>query len=154
MLNESKVRWQVPKGKTLVWILVAALAALVVAAPANAAKPKPGFWFSELVDRNDEDNLSSIQFNVAKNRKKMTQVTIYWQCRGQSGYYSFRNPPIPIGIKKSKFKLVGATTPPTGQSTKDFTLKGKFTSRKKAKYSMKLKGCGPKTSGRLKYAEN
>ncbi len=67
---------------------------------------------------------------------------------------TFKNSPIPIGINKNqRFKLVGATSSPDGQSTKDFTLKGKFTSGKKASYSMKLQGCGPKTTGRLTYAE-
>ena len=141
-------------GKTLTGLLVVALTALAVAAPANATvKPKSGSWFSALVDPNDEDNLSSIQFKVAKSREKLTKVTIYWRCGDQSGYHSFRNPPIPIGInKQNRFQLVGATTPPTGQSTRDFTLKGKFISRKKARYSMKLKGCGPKTTGELTYA--
>lgn len=140
--------------KTLVGLLVVALTALTalaVAAPANAGKPKAGDWFSELVDPDDEDNLSSIQFKVTK-RKLIKKVTIYWRCGNLSGYHSFRNPPIPIGInRKKKFKLYGATTPPSGQSQKDFLLKGKFISGKKARYSMKLKGCGPKTTGKLEY---
>ncbi|MEZ5078662.1 MAG: hypothetical protein R2725_14610 [Solirubrobacterales bacterium] len=140
-------------GKTLTGILVVALAALALAAPANAFQPKAGSWFSGEVDPNDESNGSSIQFKVAKNRKKLTKFTIYWRCGDQSGYHSFRNPPIPIGInKKKRFKLVGATTPPAGQSTRDFTLKGRFVSSKKANYSMTLQGCGPKTTGRLRYA--
>jgi hypothetical protein len=63
--------------------------------------------------------------------------------------------PFPIGInEQQEFKLVGATTPPAGQSTKDFTLKGEFVSRRKAKYSMKLEDCGPKTRGTLKFADD
>jgi len=140
-------------GLLAVALLAVALVALAAAAPANAFQPKAGSWFSGEVDPNDESNFSSIQFKVAKSRKKLTKVTIYWRCGDQSGYHSFKNPPIPIGInKKKRFKLVGATTPPAGQSTKDFTLKGKFTSRKKASYSMKLQGCGPKTTGRLTHA--
>lgn len=139
-------------GSKLVGLLVVALVALTVAAPANAAKPKSGDWFSEDVDPNDESNGSSIQFKVAGNRKKLKKVTIYWRCGKKSGYHHFTNPPIPIGInKKKKFKLVGATTPPSGQSSKDFTLKGKFKSRTTARYSMKLKNCGPKTTGKIKY---
>ena len=141
-------------GRTLVGLLIVALALLAVAAPANAGKPKSGFWFSEAVDPNDEDNLSSIQFNVV-NGKKLKKLTIFWRCGNKSGYHNFSNPPIPIGINKKKaFKVIGATTPPAGQSTKDFKLKGKFTSAKKARYSMQLKGCGPKTTGKLTYAEN
>lgn len=142
-------------GKIVIGVLIVALAALAVVAPANAGKPKPGSWFSEDVDPDDEDNLSSIQFKVAKNGKSLKKVTIYWRCRDLSGYHNFTNPPIPIAVnKKKKFKLVGATTPPAGQSTKDFTLKGKFTSGKKAKYSMELEGCGPKTKGTLTHAES
>jgi hypothetical protein len=141
-------------GRTLAGFFVAALTALMLAAPASAYQPKAGDWFSGEVDPNDESNGSSIQFEVAKNRKKLTKVTIYWRCGDLNGYHSFRNPPIPIGIdKKKRFKLVGATTPPAGQSTRDFTLKGRFISGTKANYSMKLQGCGPKTTGRLKYAE-
>lgn len=141
-------------GKTLIGILLVALAALAMASPASAAKPKAGSWFSAAVDPNDEDNLSSIQFKVAKNRKKLTKVTIFWRCGDQSGYHTFRNPPIPIGInKKMRFKLEGATTPPAGQSSRDFTLKGRFVSPKQASYSMKLQGCGPKTTGKLTFAE-
>jgi hypothetical protein len=137
-------------GKTLVGVLIVVLTALAVVAPANAGKPKPGSWFSTPVDPDDEDNLSSIQFNVAKSGKTLKKVTIYWRCRNLSGYHNFTNPPIPIGIdKKKKFELVGATTPPAGQSTKDFTLKGGFTSGKEARYSMQLEGCGPKTKGTL-----
>jgi hypothetical protein len=143
----------VAKGKTLIGVLVAALVVLAVAAPANAIKPKSGSWFSAAVDPEDEDNLSSVQFKVVKNRKKLTKVTIYWRCRDESGYYTFRNPPIPIAIAKRKFKLVGASASPDGRSTKDFTLKGRFTSPKKANYSMKLEGCGPKTTGKLTYAD-
>ena len=140
-------------GKTLAGLLIVALAVLAVVAPASAVKPKSGDWFSAAVDRKDESNLSSIQFKVANGGKKLKKVTIFWRCRKLSGYHNFSNPPIPIGInKKKKFKLIGATTPPTGQSTKDFTLKGKFISRKKARYSMKLEGCGPKTTGKLTYA--
>lgn len=138
-------------GKTLVGILVVAFAVLVAVAPANAGKPKSGDWFSEVVDPNDESNLSSIQFKVA-NGKKLKKLTIFWRCGNKSGYHNFSNPPIPIGIdKKKKFKVIGATTPPTGQSTKDFTLKGKFVSGKKAKYSMELENCGPRTRGELSY---
>ena len=141
-------------GKAVVGLLIVALAALAVAAPANAGKPKSGDWFSEAVDPGDEDNLSSIQFKVV-NGKKLKKVTIFWRCGNRSGYHNFSNPPIPIEInKKNEFKLIGATTPPAGQSTKDFTLKGKFTSGKKARYSMKLKGCGPKTKGKLTYADS
>ncbi len=139
-------------GKTLVGLLIVALTAVAVTAPANAGKPKTGFWFSAAVDPNDENNLSSIQFKVTNGGKKLKKVTIYWRCRKRSGYHNFTNLPIPIGIKKKKFKLVGATTPPAGQSTKDFTLKGKFISGSKARYSMKLEGCGPKTTGKLIYA--
>jgi len=139
-------------GKRLTGLLVVALTALALAAPANAFQPKSGSWFSAEVDPNDESNGSSIQFKVARNHKKLTKVTIYWRCGDQSGYYSFRNPPIPIAItKKKRFKLIGATTPPDGRPARDFTLKGRFISRKKARYSMKLKGCGPKTTGKLKY---
>ena len=138
--------------KILVGLLIVALAALAVAGPANAGKPKAGNWFSAAADPNDENNLSSIQFKVAKNRKALKKFTIYWRCGNLSGYHSFRNPPIPIGInRKKKFKLVGATTPPAGQSTKDFRLKGKFIARKTARYSMKLKGCGPETTGKLSF---
>ncbi len=140
------------RGRTLVGFLFVALAVLTVAVPANAFKPKSGSWFSAAVDPNDENNLSSVQFKVAKG-KKLKKVTIFWRCGNRSGYHNFSNPPVPIAInKKKKFKLIGATTPPAGQSTKDFHLKGKFTSRKKARYSMKLKGCGPKTTGKLTYA--
>jgi hypothetical protein len=139
-------------GKALIGVLIVALALPVVAAPANAVKPTSGDWFSAAVDPDDENNLSSIQFKVAHNRKKLVKVTIFWRCGDQSGYHNFRNPPIPIGIKKGRFKLVGATTPPAGQSTRDFTLKGKFLSRTKANYSMKLEKCGPKTTGKLTYA--
>lgn len=140
--------------RTLVAIAVA-LAALAVVAPASAVKPKSGSWFSAAVDPRDEDNLSSIQFKVAKSGKKLKKVTIFWRCGNSSGYHNFRNPPIPIGInKKKRFKLIGATTPPAGQSTKDFTLKGKFVSRTKARYSMKLKTCGPKTTGTLDHFES
>ena len=142
-------------GKTLGGLLIVALMALVLVAPANAVKPKSGDWFSAPVDLKDENNLSSIQFKVAHNRKKLKKVTIFWRCGDLSGYHNFSNPPIPIGInKKGRFKLIGATTPPAGQSTKDFTLKGRFVSRKKARYSMKLDGCGPKTRGKLRYAES
>jgi len=137
--------------KTLIGVLILALAMLVVAVPANAGlKPKSGDWFSAPVDPDDENNLSSIQFKVTNNGKRLKKVTIYWRCRDQSGYHTFRNPPIPIAItKKGRFKLVGEITPPTGQSTRDFTLAGRFLSRKKANYSMKLEGCGPRTTGRL-----
>ena len=137
--------------KTLVGLLIVALATLAVAVPALAGKPKSGDWFSDQVDPNDESNGSSIQFKVVKG-KKLKKVTIYWRCGSKSGYHNFSNPPIPVGInKKKKFKLAGATTPPAGQSTKDFTLKGRFVSRKTAKYSMKLKNCGPKTKGKIRY---
>jgi len=33
-------------------------------------------------------------------------------------------------------------------------LKGKFVSRTKAKYSMKLEGCGSATKGKLRYIES
>ena len=135
--------------KALVGLLFVALAVLAVAAPASAVKPKSGFWFS--ADPDDENDLGSVQFVLVKG-KELKKVTIFWRCGTRSGYHNFRNPPFPIGInKKKKFKLIGATTPPAGQSTTDFTLKGKFTSRKKARYSMKLKGCGPKTTGMLTY---
>lgn len=135
--------------RALACFLVVALAVLVVAAPASAAKPKKGSWFSDLLD---DDNPSSIQFKVRKKGKALKKLTIFWRCENRSGYHNFRNPPFPIGInKKKKFKVIGATTPPAGQSTKDFKLKGKFTSRKKARYSMKLKGCGPKTKGKLRH---
>jgi hypothetical protein len=134
--------------KTLVGVLLAALVALAVAAPANAVRPKSGEWFS---DPNDDSKLSSIQFKVNRSGKKLKKWTIYWRCGDLDGYHSFRNPPIPIGVRKGKFKLVGATEPPAGQSTKDFKLKGKFTSRKRGRYSMKLKTCGPKTTGKLAY---
>lgn len=138
----------------LAGLLVVALVALAAVGPANAGKPKAGSWFSESVDPNDEDNLSSIQFKVAGNRKKLKKVTIYWRCGSKSGYHSFRDPPIPIFInKRKKFELVGATTPPAGQPAKDFTLKGKFTSGKRATYSMKVERCGPKTTGELEYAD-
>lgn len=139
-------------GKTLIGLLIVALTVLVAVAPANAGKPKSGNWFSELVDPDDEDNLSSIQFRVA-NGKKLKTLTIYWRCGNKSGYHNFTNLPIPIGInKQKKFKVIGATTPPTGQTTTDFTLKGKFVSGKEAKYSMQLKGCGSATRGKLTYA--
>lgn len=139
------------KGRTFVGLLIVTLLALVVATPANAFKPKSGNWFSEDVDPNDESNGSSIQFKVKKG-KKIKKVTIYWRCGDLGGYHSFRNPPFPIGInKKKKFELVGATEPPAGQSTKDFKLRGRFVSRKKARYSMKLDGCGPKTKGKITY---
>ena len=142
-------------GKTVGGLLIVALTVLAVVTPANAVKPKTGSWFSAAVDPNDEDNLSSIQFKVTKGGKQLKKVTIFWRCGKLSAYHNFRNPPIPIGInKKRKFKLIGATTPPAGQPTKDFTLKGRFISRKKARYSMKLKGCGPKTTGKLTYAES
>ncbi len=140
--------------RTLVGLLVVALALVAMAAPVDAAKPKAGTWFSDEVDVNDDSNFSSVQFKVAKSGKKLKKVTIFWRCRKLSGYHNFRNPPFPIGInRKKRFKLVGATTPPAGQSSKDFTLKGRFTSRKKGRYSMKLKGCGPKATGRLTFAE-
>ena len=88
------------------------------------------------------------------NGKKLKKLTIFWRCGKSSGYHNFSNPPIPTGINKKKFKVIGATTPPSGQSTKDFKLKGKFISGKKAKYSMKLENCGPKTKGKLTYAGN
>lgn len=144
---------RVGTGKTVLGVLVVALALLVAAAPASAVKPKAGSWFSAAVDRDDEDNLSSVQFRVANNRKKLVKVTIYWRCGSKSGYHNFTNPPIPTAIVKGRFKLVGATTPPDGQPTKDFTLQGKFISSKKASYSMKLEGCGPKTTGTLTYAD-
>ncbi len=140
---------------TLVGLLLVALAALAaqaLTATADAGKPKTGDWFSAEVDPGDESNFSSVQFKVTKSRKTLKKVTIYWRCRDLSGYHSFRNPPVPIAInRKKKFKLIGATTPPAGQSTKDFKLKGKFISRTKARYSMKLKGCGPITTGRLTF---
>ena len=140
--------------RTLVGLLVVALGLVAMAAPVDAAKPKAGTWFSDEVDVNDDSNFSSVQFKVAKSGKKLKKVTIFWRCRKLSGYHSFRNPPFPIGIsRKKRFKLVGATAPPAGQSSKDFTLKGRFTSRKKGRYSMKLKGCGPKATGRLTFAE-
>lgn len=140
--------------KTLVGLLLVALVMLGVAAPANAVKPKAGSWFSGAVDPNDEDNLSSIQFHVANSRKKLTGVLVYWRCGKQSGFHTFRNS-IPIAINKhGKFKLVGATTPPGRQSTKDFTLKGRFISRTKARYSMRVEKCGPKTNGKLTLAED
>ncbi len=140
-------------GKILVGLLIAALLVVTVVAPANAGKPKTGDWFSDPVDPKDESNFSSVQFKVTNKGKKLKQVTIFWRCGNKSGYHNFSNPPIPIGInKQKKFKLVGATSPPSGQSTKDFTLKGKFLSAKKAKYSMKLENCGPKTKGKLTYA--
>ena len=144
------------KRNTLVGnLLVVALAAAFPVAPANAAKPNAGNWFSERVDADDESNLSSIQFKVASNRRKIKSMTIFWRCGDRSGYHNFRNLPFPIGInEEQKFKLVGATTPPTGQSTKDFTLKGEFVSRKKANYSMKLEDCGPRTTGTLKFADD
>lgn len=141
------------RGKIVIGAAVVALAMLVVAVPANAAQPKAGFWYSSAVDPDDEDNLSSIQFRVAKNRKKLAKVTIYWRCGNQSGYYTFRDPPIPIAIRKGRFKLVGAADPPTGTSTRDFTLKGRFISRQKARYTMKLERCGPRASGELSYAQ-
>lgn len=145
-------RWSVAVGKLLVGLLIAGLLVLAVAAPASAGKPKSGDWFSDPVDPEDESNLSSVQFKVAGG-KKLKKVTIFWRCGTASGYHNFSNPPIPIGIsKQKKFKLVGATTPPSGQPTKDFTLKGTFLSAKKAKYSMKLENCGPKTKGKLNYA--
>jgi hypothetical protein len=144
----------VARGKIVVGLLVVVLTAVAVVAPANAGKPKPGSWFSAAVDPDDEDNLSSIQFNLAKSGKALKKVTIYWRCRNLSGYHNFSNPPIPIGVNKKQFKLVGATTPPAGQPTKDFTLKGKFTSGKKATYSMQLEGCGPRTKGTLTHAES
>jgi len=140
-------------GKILIGLVVVALLGLAVVGPANGAKPKTGDWFSEEVDPNDESNFSSVQFKVKSHGKTIKKVTIYWRCASKSGYHTFRDSPIPIGInKKKRFKLVGATTPPDGQSSRDFTLKGKFLSRKKARYSMKLKKCGPKTKGKLKYA--
>lgn len=139
----------------LLMVALAVLAAQAAVAPANAGKPKSGDWFSTAVDPEDESNLSSIQFKVVKNRKALKKITIYWRCRRLSGYHSFRNPPIPIFInRKKKFKLIGETTPPAGQSTKDFKLKGRFISRTKARYSMKLKGCGPKTTGKLTFFPN
>jgi hypothetical protein len=142
------------KGRTLVKLLSAALLVLAVAAPANAARPNAGNWFSEPADADDETNLSSIQFKVADNRKQIRKLTIFWRCGDRRGYHKFRNLPFPIGInERKKFKLVGATEPPEGQSTKDFTLRGEFISRKRANYSMELEGCGPKTKGKLKFAE-
>lgn len=130
-----------------------ALGVFALATPVNAGKPKTGSWFSEVpVNPDDEDNLSSIQFKVVGHGKKLKQLTIYWKCKKKSGYHNFTNLPFPIRINKRKrFKLVGATTPPSGQSTKDFILKGRFKSRKKGRYSMKLKGCGPATKGKLTY---
>ncbi|MGA7434489.1 MAG: hypothetical protein WBW44_02590 [Solirubrobacterales bacterium] len=140
--------------KVVIGLLVMLIGAFALAGPANAGKPASGFWFSATVDPDNDSNLSSIQFKVVGG-KKLKKVTIYWQCGKKSGYHNFTNLPIPVGIhKKNRFKLVGATTPPTGQSQKDFTLKGRFTSKKRANYSMKLQGCGPKTTGKLKYAES
>lgn len=139
-------------GRILFGLFIVGLAVLAVVAPAGALKPKSGDWFSAPVDPKDENNLSSVQFKLVNGGKKLKKVTIYWRCRKLSGYHNFSNPPIPIGVKKRKFKLIGATTPPAGQSTKDLTLKGKFTSAKSARYSMKLEGCGPKTKGKLSYA--
>lgn len=141
-------------GKIVVGLLVVALVVLAAVGPADAAKPKSGNWFSEVVDPDDESNFSSIQFKVVKG-KKLKKVTIYWRCGKRTGYHHFTNPPFPIAInKKKKFKMIGATTPPPegGQSTKDFTLKGRFISRKTAKYSMKLEKCGPETTGKIIYA--
>jgi outer membrane protein W len=140
--------------KTLIGALLVALSMLVAVAPANAVQPKPGSWFTNAVDPKDEDNLSSIQFKVANNRKKLVKVTIFWQCGDQSGYYTFKNPPIPTAITKERFKLVGASASPDERTTKDFTFKGKFTSPKKANYSMKLQGCGPATTGKLSFADS
>ena len=144
------------KGNTpLGGLIAAALALALLVAPADAAKPNAGNWFSDPVDADDESNLSSIQFKVARSRKKIKSMTIFWRCGDRSGYHNFRNLPFPIGINEQKeFKLVGATTPPTGQSTKDFTLKGEFVSRKKANYSMKLEDCGPRTRGTLRFADD
>ena len=139
----------------MIGLLVVMFAALALAGPANAGKPKTGFWFSELVNPKDENNLSSIQFKVVGGGKSLKKLTIYWQCGKKSGYHNFTNLPFPIAINKNKrFKLTGATTPPSGQSQKDFTLKGRFVTKNKAKYSMKLEGCGPKTTGKLTYVEN
>lgn len=135
-------------------VLVVALAMLLVAVPASAVQPKSGSWYSSVVDPDDEDNASSIQFTVANNRKKLVKVTIYWRCGNQSGYYSFRDAPVPTAIKKGRFKLIGAAIPPTSGANRDFTLKGKFTSRRTARYSMKLERCGPKTTGELTFAES
>ena len=143
-------------GSTLLGgLIVVVLAVALVVPPADAAKPKAGNWFSEPVDADDQSNLSSIQFKVANSRKKIKSMTIFWRCGDRSGYHNFRNLPFPIGInEQQEFKLVGATTPPAGQSTKDFTLKGEFVSRRKATYSMKLEDCGPKTRGTLKFADD
>ena len=141
-------------GKKLIGVLAVALAMLAAAVPASAVSPKSGSWFSSAADPDDEDNLSSIQFKVANNRKKLTSATIYWRCGNESGYYNFKNLPIPIAITKERFKLIGEATPPTGRTTRDFTLKGKFISAKKANYSMNLQGCGPKTTGSLTHAES
>lgn len=134
------------RGKALVGLLIGVLVVSAMAMPANAAKPKSGEWFSFL---SDEEDPSSIQFKVAKNRKKLKTLTIFWRC---GGIHNYSNPPFPIGInKKKKFKVVGATNPPAGQSSKDFTLKGKFTGSKNGRFSMKLNGCGPATKGKLKF---
>lgn len=144
-------RWQVAVRRTLVGLFIVALAFVAVTAPVDAAKkPKTGTWFSEHVDPDDDSNFSSVRFKVIRKGKELKKVTIFWRCRKLSGYHNFRSLPFPIGInKKKRYKLVGATTPPAGQSSKDFTLKGRFTSRKKGRYSMKLKGCGPKTKGKI-----
>ncbi|MBK8295125.1 MAG: hypothetical protein IPK93_10265 [Solirubrobacterales bacterium] len=142
--------------KLMIGLLVVMLGAFALSGPANAGKPKTGSWFSDTpVNPKDEDNLSTIQFKVVGHGKKLKQLTIYWQCGSKRGYHHYTNLPIPVWInKKRKFKLVGATTPPSGQAQKDFKLKGKFVSRKKARYSMKLKGCGPKTTGKLRYYDS
>lgn len=141
--------------KIMIGLLVVALGALALAVPSNAGKPKTGEWFSNLVDANNEDNLSSIQFKVVGHGKKLKQLTVYWKCKKMSGYHNFTNLPFPIGINnKKRFKVVGATTPPSGQPQKDFTLKGRFVSKTKANYSMKLEACGPATNGKLSYYDD
>lgn len=142
--------------KIMIGLFVVMLGAFVLTGPASAGKPKTGSWFSDVpINPDDEDNLSTIQFKVVSHGKKLKQLTIYWKCEDKSGYHNFTNLPFPVGInKKRKFKLVGATTPPSGQVRKDFKLRGKFVSRTKARYSMKLEGCGSATTGKLRYLES
>lgn len=121
---------------------------------ANAGKPKSGDWFS-IDETPDDSDLSSIQFKVPGNGKTIKKLTIYWKCKDKPSYHEFRNPPIPIGInKKGKFKIYGATQPPSGQPQKDFELKGKFISKKLAKYSMELERCGGKQKGKIEFVDN
>lgn len=131
---------------------MAALAALAVSAPATMAKPNAGDW--SWLDRDAPTYVNSIQFKVTRNQRSIKGMLIFWHCGNSSGYHEFRNPPFPTSInREGKFRLTGATTPPSDQGTKDFTLRGTFRSRTEAGFSMNMERCGKVQRGTLRFAD-